>query len=350
MRHPIEFGFQRSPSALLFLAARGRMFQGIAVNDQDQAKNDANLMSAQAADLLAQQSHELDDEDGDEELEQEFADGEEVGDDLSDDEAAQFADEMKNKMDSLFEIDGDEEPEMSELDVLSLEEAAVYLKVNYGDVRQLIKEQALPGRKIGSEWRFLRGAIADWLRTPGAAAAKPAVAAARAERPREEQRPAREERPRRRFPEELSDGGEGYPEQSRPPRPRPQFRSQEQFSGGPPAGGLPSGGGQAGGGQGGYPPPRRGRYADQQQQPPQGEYQPPARKRPFQGQAGGNAGGPPPAGGRRFGTPGGAGQGGAGQGGAGRFSGGPKAPKREALGNQRFKRLDRRRFGGDQGE
>ena len=332
------------------------MFQGIAVNDQDKAENDANLVeAARVASLLAQEAQDSqDDEDGDE-LEQEFAtDEEEAGDDLTDEE---YANEMKNKMAALFEIDQDEEDPMSELDVLSLEEAAVYLKVNYSDIRQMLKEQGLPGRKIGSEWRFLRGAIADWLRNPAGVTATPVVPpAARVERPREEQRPAREEqrpqreeRPRRRFPEEMAESGQGYPEQSRPPRPRPEFRSQGQF------GAAPAGGPPAGGGQGGSPPPRRGRYADQQQQPPQGEYQPPPRKRPFQGQAGGNAGGPP-SGGRRFaGGQGGAGQGGAGQGGtpqggAGRFSSGPKAPKREALGNQRFKRLDRRRFGGDQGE
>ena len=324
------------------------MFQGIAVNDQDQAENEANLVeAAREASLLAQEAQDSqdDDDDDDDELEQEFAtEEEEAGEDLSDEE---YAKEMKNKMAALFEIDQDEEEPMSELDVLSLEEAAVYLKVNYSDVRQMVKEQGLIGRKIGSEWRFLRGAIADWLRAPAGVSAAPAAQpAARVERPaREEQRPQREERPRRRFPEEMSDGGEGDQEQSRPPRPRPQFRSQGQF------GAAPAGGPPASGGQGGSPPPRRGRYADQQQQqPPQGEYQPPPRKRPFQGQAGGNAGGPP-SGGRRFaGGQGGAGQGGAPQGGAGRFSSGPKAPKREPLGNQRFKRLDRRRFGGDQGE
>ncbi len=323
------------------------MFQGIAVNDQDQAENEANLVeAAREASLLAQEAQDSQDDDEDDELEQEFAtEGEEVGEDLSDEE---YAKEMKNKMAALFEIDQDEEEPMSELDVLSLEEAAVYLKVNYSDIRQMIKEQGLPGRKIGNDWRFLRGALADWLRNPGATSATPvAPPAARVERPaREEQRPQREERPRKRFPEEMADGGEGYPEQSRPPRPRPQFRSQGQF------GAAPAGGPPASGGQGGYPPPRRGRYADQQQQQqqPQGEYQPPPRKRPFQGQAGGNAGGPP-SGGRRFaGGQGGAGQGGPPQGGAGRFTGGPKAPQREPLANQRFKRLDRRRFGGDQGE
>ena len=322
------------------------MFQGIAVNDQDKSENDANLVeAAREASLLAQEAQDSQDDDDDDELEQEFAtEEEEAGEDLSDEE---YAKEMKNKMAALFEIDQDEEEPMSELDVLSLEEAAVYLKVNYSEVRQMVKEQGLIGRKIGSEWRFLRGAIADWLRAPAGVSAAPAAQpAARVERPaREEQRPQREERPRRRFPEEMSDGGEGDSEQSRPPRPRPQFRSQGQF------GAAPAGGPPASGGQGGYPPPRRGRYADQQQQqPPQGEYQPPPRKRPFQGQAGGNAGGPP-NGGRRFaGGQGGAGQGGPPQGGTGRFAGGPKAPQREPLGNQRFKRLDRRRFGGDQGE
>ena len=285
-------------------------------------------------------------------------------DDLEDDAEGEFDDEelaamkMKNKMEEFFAADPLGE-EFSELDVLSLEEAATYLKIEFGDLRRMIKEQGLPGRKIGDEWRFLRGAIADWLRAPGGSATptaqpeKPVRSErpARAERPAFEERPQREERPRRRFPDIEVSVDEGYPPRSQPPRPRPQFRSQNQFGGGAEGGGYQGAGNQGGAGQGSYPPPRRGRYeSDQQQQPPQGEYQPPRKRPPFRENQGGQPGG------RQFGgAQGGAAQGGAAQGGEGqeggrRFVGGPKKPKREALGNQRFKRLDRRRFGSDQGE
>ena len=44
------------------------------------------------------------------------------------------------------------------LDVLTLEELAEYLKIPEGAVRKAVKEQDLPGRNIGGEWRFLRDA------------------------------------------------------------------------------------------------------------------------------------------------------------------------------------------------
>ena len=340
------------------------------MNDQDLPEDGANPMAAaQAAGAAANATA---DEDGmaqddtsvavcdvvlddAELLDDEF----DTDDDLDDNAEDEFDDEeiaamkMKNKMEQFF-ADESLEEELNELDVLSLEEAATYLKIEFGDLRRMIKEQGLPGRKIGDEWRFLRGAIADWLRAPAGSttsAAQPEKPArserpARAERPAFEERPQREERPRSRFPDIEVNVSEGYPPRSQPPRPRPQFRSQNQFGGGAEAGGYQGGSGQGGAGQGSYPPPRRGRYeSDQQQQPPQGEYQPPRKRPPFRENQGGQAGG------SRFGgVQGGAAQGGEGQEGGRRFEGGPKKPKREALGNQRFKRLDRRRFGNDQGE
>ena len=291
-------------------------------------------------------------------IEEEFAaddNSDDMEDDAEDDLNGEEIEAMKfkNKMEELFATDPLGE-ELSELDVLTLEEAAIYLKIEFGDLRRMIKEQGLPGRKIGSEWRFLRGAIADWLRAPGGSptpAAQPEKPArterpARAERPAFDDRAQREERPRRRFPDIEVNVEEGYPPRSQPPRPRPQFRSQNQFGGSAEGGGYQGAGNQGGAGQGSYPPPRRGRYeSDQQQQPPQGEYRPPRKRPPFRANEGG------PTGGNRFGgAQGGAAQGGEGQEGGRRFVGGPKKPKREALGNQRFKRLDRRRFGNDQGE
>jgi excisionase family DNA binding protein len=48
-------------------------------------------------------------------------------------------------------------------EVMTLAEAAAYLRVGEGDVLRLVREQALPGRKVGDDWRFLKAAIAGWL-------------------------------------------------------------------------------------------------------------------------------------------------------------------------------------------
>lgn len=52
-------------------------------------------------------------------------------------------------------------------EVLSLLEAAAYLRVSEADVLQLIEEQALPARRIGKEWRLLKSAIRNWLSVEG---------------------------------------------------------------------------------------------------------------------------------------------------------------------------------------
>jgi len=49
-------------------------------------------------------------------------------------------------------------------EVLTLADAAAYLKLAESDILRLIQEQGLPGRQLGKEWRFLKGAIQDWLR------------------------------------------------------------------------------------------------------------------------------------------------------------------------------------------
>jgi excisionase family DNA binding protein len=180
------------------------------VNDQDLPEDGANAMATSrgtgaAAHAAADNDEMAYDEcpaavsDGiaDEDLlESAFDDGDDMEDE-SDDDVDDDAMSLKNKMEQLFEDDPLME-ELNELDVLSLEEAAVYLKIDFGDVRRMIKEQGLPGRKIGDEWRFLRGAIADWLRAPGGSTT-PAVQEkpAREERPARAERPAFEERPQR---------------------------------------------------------------------------------------------------------------------------------------------------------
>src|SRR5262249_7980938 len=52
-------------------------------------------------------------------------------------------------------------------DVLTLAEAATYLRVPASSVEQLASDAAIPARKIGGEWRFLRKALDDWLGWPG---------------------------------------------------------------------------------------------------------------------------------------------------------------------------------------
>jgi len=51
-------------------------------------------------------------------------------------------------------------------DVLTLSEAAVYLRLSEVDVLRLVDEQALPARRLGNEWRFLKAAVQQWLGTP----------------------------------------------------------------------------------------------------------------------------------------------------------------------------------------
>ena len=52
------------------------------------------------------------------------------------------------------------------IDVLTLGEAATYLRVAEEDVLRLAKRQELPGRLIAGEWRFLKAGLQDWLRAP----------------------------------------------------------------------------------------------------------------------------------------------------------------------------------------
>jgi excisionase family DNA binding protein len=49
--------------------------------------------------------------------------------------------------------------------VLTLAEAAAYLRIPESEVRAQVHSQGLPGRLIGGEWRFLKAAIQQWLST-----------------------------------------------------------------------------------------------------------------------------------------------------------------------------------------
>jgi excisionase family DNA binding protein len=49
--------------------------------------------------------------------------------------------------------------------VLTLKEVAAYLRLPEEKVEKQVRRGRIPGRKIENEWRFLRAAIDDWLRT-----------------------------------------------------------------------------------------------------------------------------------------------------------------------------------------
>jgi excisionase family DNA binding protein len=48
-------------------------------------------------------------------------------------------------------------------DVLTLGEAASYLRIGEGEVVRAVQSQGLPARQIGAEWRFSKCAIQNWL-------------------------------------------------------------------------------------------------------------------------------------------------------------------------------------------
>src|SRR5205823_11085181 len=50
-------------------------------------------------------------------------------------------------------------------EVLTLAEAAAYLRLPEGEVLRAVREQGLHARQVVSEWRFLKSAIDQWLRT-----------------------------------------------------------------------------------------------------------------------------------------------------------------------------------------
>lgn len=51
-------------------------------------------------------------------------------------------------------------------DVMTLEEAAEFLRLPEDDVRREAARLLLPGRQIAGQWRFSRRALEQWLRAP----------------------------------------------------------------------------------------------------------------------------------------------------------------------------------------
>ena len=48
-------------------------------------------------------------------------------------------------------------------DVMTLAEAAAFLRAPEAVVEQMANEGKLPGRKVGVEWRFIQSALREWL-------------------------------------------------------------------------------------------------------------------------------------------------------------------------------------------
>ena len=48
-------------------------------------------------------------------------------------------------------------------EILNMEEAAELFNVSVKTFIKLLKEEKVPGRKIGREWRFSRSALVNWL-------------------------------------------------------------------------------------------------------------------------------------------------------------------------------------------
>jgi excisionase family DNA binding protein len=59
-------------------------------------------------------------------------------------------------------IDIDESPGVP-VEVLTLDEVAVLLRLPIEPVETLAREGALPGRQVAGEWRFARSAVLSWL-------------------------------------------------------------------------------------------------------------------------------------------------------------------------------------------
>lgn len=57
---------------------------------------------------------------------------------------------------------------MGDANILTLSEAAQYIRVSAKTMRQLARDGRVPGRKVGREWRFLRSALEAWLANPAA--------------------------------------------------------------------------------------------------------------------------------------------------------------------------------------
>jgi excisionase family DNA binding protein len=49
-------------------------------------------------------------------------------------------------------------------EILTLEQAAAFLQVSPRTLQRMLKENRLPGRQVGSQWRFDREQLRAWVR------------------------------------------------------------------------------------------------------------------------------------------------------------------------------------------
>ncbi len=49
-------------------------------------------------------------------------------------------------------------------EILTLEQAAAFLQVSPRTVQRLVAEGRMPGRQVGSQWRFDREQLREWVR------------------------------------------------------------------------------------------------------------------------------------------------------------------------------------------
>jgi excisionase family DNA binding protein len=56
---------------------------------------------------------------------------------------------------------------MNEPEILTMEEAARFLKLHRRSVVKLLRSGSLPGRMVLNKWRFEKEQLAEWVRTGG---------------------------------------------------------------------------------------------------------------------------------------------------------------------------------------
>ena len=47
--------------------------------------------------------------------------------------------------------------------VLTVDEVAAYMRISRSTVYRMVKQQKLPGFKVGSDWRFSADSIKQWM-------------------------------------------------------------------------------------------------------------------------------------------------------------------------------------------
>jgi excisionase family DNA binding protein len=75
----------------------------------------------------------------------------------------QLVSELLGEQLGVGRIDIRERTEAPASEVLTLEELAELLRVPADELDALVSAGELPGRRFGSEWRFSRQAVIDWL-------------------------------------------------------------------------------------------------------------------------------------------------------------------------------------------